>query len=393
MKNELLRRMRGELEIEISGELPQRLLNLAQRQGLIFRDIRFVSSERLRARIALADVYRLRPLMRPCRCRLRICRRIGLPFTLAFLRRRPLLPLGALLAIGLLVFVNSLIFEIEVGGPYPLSEQRVAQILQLAEQQGLKSGACVWRLDLQQIERQIADNAAQISFAEIYRCGNNVYIEVVERDGLSADEQPLPAGDIVAACDGLIIDVLVRQGTAAVQSGDAVTAGQVLIYGYQGQRRLAASGIVNAEVYGRGYGECALSGTAERYTGRSCKNLAVRVNDGALLLIAGADPAPYQLYDTERRSRRLSLGRNKPLSVEFVVSKICEKEQYTLRRSADEAAAIAAEAATAAARAALPEQANLSDTQLTEILLEDDLRRMQAVLTATAEIGVFRAAE
>ena len=84
MRKQPFARIRGELTIEISGERPERLLNLALREGIRLDEVRHLSAGRLSCRIALPDIYQLRPLARRARCRIRIRQRRGLPFTLAW---------------------------------------------------------------------------------------------------------------------------------------------------------------------------------------------------------------------------------------------------------------------------------------------------------------------
>ena len=106
----------------------------------------------------------------------------------------------------------------------------------------------------------------------------------------------------MADFDGIIEDILVRRGTAAVSSGDAVCKGDILIYGWQGDLASAADGIVTAKLWGEGYGECALREEWTEPSGNEVISIGLKVDDGSFLHLAGAQESPYENYSVSEET-------------------------------------------------------------------------------------------
>ena len=393
MKHDLLRIIKGELWVEASGPHTERLLNLALQQGIDLRGLSRSVDGSLRFRIPLTDIYRLRHLARDARCRIRLLQRRGLPFFLAFLRRRPLLPLTAALGVLLLSFFFSLVFSLEVTSPYDLSQEDKDNVLAIAKEAGIQENKSRWTMDLEAAEEAILDQFPQIFYAEIYEHGIRLEIRVVKRTDVPEEEQQLAAGNLVAACPGVIQDVLVRWGTAAVQSGDTVDTGDVLIYGWFAGKAAAADGIVTAKIYGEGYGECAEEQTRSRKTGKSAQSVAFRFADGRAITLVGKTDPGYANASVETEIESLSIWRNISLPVELIYIHVYELISYTVHYTPEQAEALAEASAKERAEAGLGDGAvtALSGAKITteSIYLEDGVRRVRAVAEALAEIGRY----
>ena len=87
--------LKAVIQVEIRGD-GERFLQAAAREGLALRQVQR-EGELLLAELLAEDSRTLRRVLRLSRCGMRIRRRSGLPFLLAFLRRRPVLPLMSLL--------------------------------------------------------------------------------------------------------------------------------------------------------------------------------------------------------------------------------------------------------------------------------------------------------
>lgn len=386
----------GSVELEVSGGGTEKFLNYAMREGVQPRNIQRLADGSLSMRVSLREVRRLRPAARATHCRIHIKRRRGLPFLAAFLRRRPVILFALPLAALLLTYVASLIFSVQVTSPYALSEEDIQKVEALAEQAGIRPGASRWRIDLEQAEQAILAGFPEIYYAEIFEHGTHLEISVVKRIDIPEEERQLPPGAVVAAADGVIREVLVRRGTAVVKSGDTVKKGDVLIQGRLGNDWVAADGIVTASVYGEGYGEWALTQTEERETGNSVDGVAVRLEDGRTLHVAGAAETPYALSELHADSEAMRLWRIIPLPVEIIYSQFRELEQYTLHFGEQEAAELARMLAGRNAEsmaATLVGREKIKDTEIVveDIDLGDGIKRARAVAVALADIGSFQA--
>lgn len=337
MHNDSFARLRGTLSIEIEGQHPERLLNLALREGLRLSAAQYLSSGRISCEIPLADIYHLRRLTRLANCRLKIVDRKGLPFILAFMAQRPLLPLMAVFGTLLLAFACSIAWQVEVTSPYTLAEADKARVEELSQQAGVVPLRSRWHIDAEAAEQYILDNFPELFYVEIFSRGAKLEISVVRRVDIPEEDQVKAPGHIVATTDGVVRDVLVRRGTAAVQEGDLVQTGQVLIYGDTYAGAPAADGIVTATVYAESYGECAEAEEHILPTGNSSQAILIRAIGGRSIRLAGNTQSPFAQYTTERSVQQISLGRKISLPVELILVKHVEQESHTILHSAEQA--------------------------------------------------------
>ncbi len=397
MKFDIANWFRGIVVIEIKGDFRERFLNLAFQENIRLNDIR-TEGNRLYATIDLRQIHLLRGIARRSRCPFRICKRSGWPFIMAHIIKRPVLPLVAALAVFIFAFTASFIFTLDVGGPYPVSAEDQALVLELAADMGLAPGHSRWGMDMDKVKEYIQRNFTDLVFVEIAGSGVHVTIEVVKRVDVSQEDAVKSPGDMVAVCDGIIEDVLVRRGTAAVKAGDAVCKGDILIYGFSGQEGVAADGIVTARLWGEGYGECALKEEKEALSGNSAVSLGIRVNGGAYMHLAGAKDSPYKKFECREKVYNMLKWRKTNLTVEIISKEYGEVLTYTSEHSPLQAAVIARKAAQSNAYADLAADFGISadgNLQITEertedIDLGDGLARAHTVVGGLAEIGEYR---
>jgi len=398
MKADPTRLVKGTLVIRAEGDTGA-FLDAALQQGLTLTAVK-VDGQGCTAKLSYEELPRLRRAARDSRCRVRFLRRQGLPFFLALLRRRPLLPAALALAVALMLFLSTLVMEVTVSGKGPLTDQELQQVLDTAAEAGLKPGATRLKVDVEQVEEYLLKKMPQLFYAEARVRGQRVELAVARRVDVTPTEQVKPPGDLVALSDGVIIDVLVRRGTAAVASGEPVQKGDVLIYGSYGEQAVAADGIVTARVWASGYGECPVTETGMMRTGRvawSC--MAITFADGQSWIVQGRKESPYELYGQEELRASTVLWRNISLPVEEIVTTVFyELEAKTVVYGDAYARELARERAELDARKELFSKhdiavTNIVETRVEDIVLEENLRRAAVTIEARTEIGGFQAAE
>ena len=217
--------LQGYLEISVTGAEIERLLNLAVSRGLHFWDLRRFQSKAY-LKILVSDFKALRALVRISRCKVRIERKVGLPFWVAKGRRRKGLIAGALLFCLFLYFFSSFIWFIKIEGLEQLSEE---EVLALADELGVRPGVLKSSLDFRHLENQLVLKDARIAWVGFSLKGSLLQIEVVESINRAQTEES-PA-DLIASKDGLVEEILVLNGEARVEPGEVVERGQVLIAG------------------------------------------------------------------------------------------------------------------------------------------------------------------
>ncbi len=216
---------RGYLVVMISGQGVERFLNLALTRGIYFWDLQ-KSPRGAQLSIGLSSFRKVRPLVRKSRCRLHILKKIGLPFFMVRLRHRRGLVIGVLFFLAALNTLTSFIWFIEVSGNRLIPEE---EILQLVEQLGVRPGIWKKKVNLFELEQDIACLHGGISWVGCRLKGTLLEIEIVEH--LVEGESDVSPVDLIALKDGLVERVLVVEGQAAVKPGDTVSRGDLLIKG------------------------------------------------------------------------------------------------------------------------------------------------------------------
>lgn len=268
---------RGYVIIKIKGLQLERFINQAIQAGVILRDIERLSTQIMIAKVSVPGFRRLRLLCRGGNWRLSILKRVGLPFLLFRMARRKALLAGGIVALLLIYLLSSVVWFVEVHGCQQVPRQR---ILELAAQFGLHSGALKSAYSGKVVERQLLLTMDRLSWAYVETRGTLAIIHVAEK--VVPDPELTMPGDIVAAFDGVLEELLVLRGVPLVKEGDAIRASQVIISGLippnsplhaeklaQGETPyIKAEGVVKARVWHEGYAEAALVAREQTFTGQ-----------------------------------------------------------------------------------------------------------------------------
>lgn len=153
----------------------------------------------------------------------------GLPEMARFLLRRPMIPLGCGIMLWWLLYSEGLIWDVQVEGNTKTPTEEI--VTRLADM-GCGVGDRWGDIDFDVLHARYAAEQKDLAWLSVYRNGTVAEVQVRE---LWRDERPKHDGNtcanVVASCDGIVEDVRVFQGQAAVKAGDLVREGQVLISG------------------------------------------------------------------------------------------------------------------------------------------------------------------
>ena len=220
-----LRWVMGTVRFSIHGA-PEPFLNQCARSGISLWNIE--KKEDFTACILAGGYRHLLPSARKTKCVLKVRERRGLPFRLAFLRRRKGLVVGAILAFLLVQILSLHVWSVEVSGNVGIP---TAQIESVASELGLKPG--VWKKDIQAklLQEQLMNAFPQTSWLSVNTSGCLIRIELEELSEKPDLEANKRACNILAKATGQILYMEVYAGTPEVKVGDAVVEGQLLTYG------------------------------------------------------------------------------------------------------------------------------------------------------------------
>jgi len=244
--------------------------------------------------------------------------------------------LAALLVVSILfALLCGVVWDVRVEGCSTLSEEEIARELSNA---GLSVGKRWSDINKSAVETRVLVSSDKISWLNINRRGVVAYVSVVERVTHSEEQEPVGYANVVAARDGIIEEITVKRGVAAVKVGDSVRAGQLLI-----------SGVIPTELGG---GYCYAEGVVRgRYSdaveveieGFDTVKEPISENIGSITVkIFGFDINIFKKYgnytnecDIIEENRSITLfGKRLPISVKY--ERVCEYTVISNELSQDE---------------------------------------------------------
>ena len=170
----------------------------------------------------------------------------GLPVALDGVRRWWMAAAMAVLLGAVTIFLQGriLFLTVEGNGQVP-----ARLILEQAEACGVFFGASVRELRSEQVKNHLLRAIPELRWAGVNVSGCTAVITVAERQAGEEPAQALP-GDITAAVDAVVTEVIPQTGTAVTAPGRAVRAGDILISGSTDLGLLVRADRAEGEVYG-----------------------------------------------------------------------------------------------------------------------------------------------
>lgn len=375
--------IRGYVVIVVEGKQIEKFINMTVSRGYNLWDISQPRENVLTARVDVSVYPRLRHIARTCRCKMKISRKRGLPFTAVKMRKRKMLFAGAVIFFLALYVLSSFIWSVEVTSSRELRTITEQQVLDAAARYGIKRGALRYAIDNRKAAEALEKEFMEVSWVGIEIRGTKVIIDVVEKIFPEEDERSRP-GNIVAQKDGVIKEILVLSGEPKAAAGDTVKKGDILISGIiypelpeereekagedtgdeddkeqpEEPRYVSARGIVRARVWYEAKTRVPLVQHKEELTGQKQQVVVLRIGEEEVTLKNQAKGKKYKHFRTDRDIKRLSLWKYR-LPVELVTTTYHQVEKVDIYLSMVEARSQAEEAAMKDISSSLPEGAEV----------------------------------
>ncbi|MGI5822640.1 MAG: sporulation protein YqfD [Dethiobacteria bacterium] len=300
----------GYLLISLQGPGIARLLNLTVKNGIYFWDLNY-QGDTITVKIKPRDFRRLRPLLKKTGCRVKIIQKKGTPFILLEGWRRKGLLVGIVLFCLIQFLLAQFVWQVNIQGNEGADTGMVVAIL---KDSGVHRGVLKKNIDISGLEKKLLFGLEGLQWVGVSLDGVCLNIQIVEQEV----EPPVKTiTNLIAAKDGLVTNVLVLAGEAAVDVGETVQKGQVLISGKmtvleeseeEGAEPLEKSwdvqpkGKVEALVWYEGYAEAPLHKVRKRKTGLSSRSFSLRIK-GQEYYLWGSKKSPYRNYELEKIKR------------------------------------------------------------------------------------------
>lgn len=228
MLNKFFKFLRGYVIIAIYGSGAERFINICLRRGIQLWGTRPIDGG-VELCIYMRDFFRIRPVVKKSKVTVHIKEKSGLRHFIKMHRSRYMLLVGMVMCIALFAVSTRFIWVVEING---VEQSDIESIISTLDRLGVKSGARKSRLpEGFDIKSEIINNTDNVAWAWVYIEGAKARVEIYEKTlPPTLIDRSAPC-DIVAACDGVIGYIVVKNGEETVKAGDAVSAGDVIVSG------------------------------------------------------------------------------------------------------------------------------------------------------------------
>lgn len=384
--------LRGYVIIIVEGYFIEKFVNICTRRQILLWDVMAQGGKLTVMKMSIRGFKLIRPVARKTRCRVRLLKKIGLPFVFNRYRRRKAFFAGAVLFMALLYLMTSFIWSVEISGNKRLRTDTLEKML---AKYGVKTGVLKYRIDTNSAVTGMMLDIDDISWISIKVRGTKVKVELRERIEMPyIIPRHIPC-DVVAAKDGIIKRVIATEGIEAVGEGDSVRKGQVLISGSiplkEGNDRFKTVHAMGTVIARTWYEEevPVITNITERIkTGRI-------VNDHALVLFSWKidflrKKNKFGCYSVTEAKKRFKIGEDLVFPIEWVTVTYYEERTAEAVIGEENAKKAAADSALGKAMSQVPEEAEIVKKSAGFIQDSDKRLLARVTLECVEDIGISR---
>ena len=260
--------------LRLTGGMPEKFIGRAQAAGVRIAQCRRTARNAAEICVRRRDVPAVRALAEQYGVGCDVIRRQGMSaLAEAALRRRTALA-GVTVMLAVTALMLSRVWMVEVRAADAADEALLARARQVLAEGGAQTGASLRTLDRAQLRARLICELPDAGYAAVRREGVCIVAEISQAVTPPRTYDIGAARDVIALYDGVIERVDVFAGTAAVQPGDFVQRGDLLI---EGSERLAggetgavaAEGVVMARLWRSAEARIDMEETVQIPTGRS----------------------------------------------------------------------------------------------------------------------------
>ncbi len=223
----LIRYIIGYVTFEAVGGFPERFVNLCTKNRIPLWNMKN-QNKCITADTTVRGYKNIRQSAHRSGVRVHIIKKHGLPFFLNKNRARKGFVIGAAVALIITVWLSGGIWNITVSGNKTIPEEDIREVFASL---GVETGARKSKISVSDVADEAEKIIGKLAWASVNIKGSSAEIVVQER----TDAPEFPNTDtpcnVVASEDGVITEIEAEIGKAAVEPGDAVLKGDLLISG------------------------------------------------------------------------------------------------------------------------------------------------------------------
>ena len=382
----LLAYILGYLEIKVEGYFIEKFINNCLKSNIFLWNIKRKRTTIMTCNIGVKDFKNIRKILKKTKCRIKIEKKKGLPFTFNKYRKRKIFALLIFIILIIIAILSNFVWNIQIEGTEKISKDELIQTL---KEEGLSIGKFKPGIETREIINKVRLDRDDIAWIGIEITGTNAIVKVVE-----AEEKPEIVDEdeycnIVATKDGVVTKIMAQNGTPLVKNGDLVKKGTVLIGGwlegkYTGTRYVHSNGQVEAKVWYTQKERVYLKETKKEDTGEAQNKYSVNINN--FIINFNKRVSKFENYDTIEEAKKIKLFSNFYLPIELVKTTYKEYKVVEIAHTLEEAKTIGIERAKDKLNAQIENTNNITDEQI-NIKEETNFVDVEVVYEVKENIG------
>lgn len=214
----------GYVEIEISGEELEKILNLAHKNKLAIWNLKY-KNRSLVGKVKPKEFKKLLGIKKETNSKIRIVKRKGIIFKINKYRGRTGLLIGAILFFCILKGFSFFVLGVEIKSNKPIDKVKVASVL---SENGIKEWTLRHKIDTNYAAQRIILSLPELDWASVNIEGSLVTVNLHSDEEKKSDTSP---SNLVAKYDSIIKRIDVTSGETLKSIGDTVAKGEVLVSG------------------------------------------------------------------------------------------------------------------------------------------------------------------
>lgn len=382
----LLAYILGYLEIKVEGYFIEKFINNCLKSNIFLWNIKRKRTTIMTCNIGVKDFKNIRKILKKTKCRIKIEKKKGLPFTFNKYRKRKIFALLIFIILIIIAILSNFVWNIQIEGTEKISKDELIQTL---KEEGLSIGKFKPGIETREIINKVRLDRDDIAWIGIEITGTNAIVKVVE-----AEEKPEIVDEdeycnIVATKDGVVTKIMAQNGTPLVKNGDLIKKGTVLIGGwlegkYTGTRYVHSNGQVEAKVWYTQKERVYLKETKKEDTGEAQNKYSVNINN--FIINFNKRVSKFENYDTIEEAKKIKLFSNFYLPIELVKTTYKEYKVVEIAHTLEEAKTIGIERAKDKLNAQIENTNNITDEQI-NIKEETNFVDVEVVYEVKENIG------
>lgn len=221
----------GTVFVELSGTSPERFFNVCRSRKIPLYEVGTKVTEKgtvYVAKMKVKDYLRVKSAARKAHCIPYVRKRIGFPFFLKKYRKRLVFFAGGLYCLWLMWLLSQHVWDISISGGFVHTEE---ELLSYLKGNGIVCGMRCEEVNCTEMERKLRIDYPDIGWVSAELRGTKLFLRVAETDMPIMKEEITAPVHLVATADGMVEQLVCRQGTPLVKEGDVVRKGDVLVSG------------------------------------------------------------------------------------------------------------------------------------------------------------------